>query len=66
MATQADSTLGQVARLMASIEAGEGTLGRLLRDPTVAGELEGTLEELQLLLADIRENPRRYLRLSIF
>jgi hypothetical protein len=32
----------------------------------VAGELEGTLEELQLLLADIRENPRRYLRLSIF
>ena len=66
MATQADSTLGQVGRLMASIEAGEGTLGRLLRDPTVAGELEGTLEELQLLLADIRENPRRYLRLSIF
>ena len=66
MATQADSTLGQVARLMASIEAGEGTLGRLLRDPTAAGELEGTLEELQLLLADIRENPRRYLRLSIF
>ncbi len=66
MASQADSTFTRASRLMARIEEGEGSLGRLLRDPTVAGELEGTLEELQLLLADIRENPRRYLRLSIF
>lgn len=66
MAANADSTFGQVGRLLASIEEGEGTLGRLLGDPTAAEELEGTLEELQLLLADIRENPRRYLRLSIF
>jgi phospholipid/cholesterol/gamma-HCH transport system substrate-binding protein len=66
MAAQADSTLTRVNRLMASVEDGDGTLGRLLRDPSVAGELEGTLEELQLLLTDIRENPRRYLRLSIF
>ncbi len=66
MAAQADSTFSRTNRLMARIEEGEGTLGRLLRDPTVADELEGTLEELQLLLADIRENPRRYLRLSIF
>jgi hypothetical protein len=45
---------------------GEGSLGRLLSDPTMAAGLEGTLAELQVLLQDIRENPRRYLRLSIF
>ncbi len=66
MAAQADSTFARASAIMAGLEAGEGTLGRLLEDPTMAQEMEGTLQELQLLLVDIRENPRRYLRLSIF
>jgi len=66
MAAQADSTFARANAIMAGLEAGEGTLGRLLEDPTMAQEMEGTLQELQLLLVDIRENPRRYLRLSIF
>jgi hypothetical protein len=32
----------------------------------MAAELENTLEELSALLEDIRENPNRYVRLSIF
>ncbi len=66
MAVKADSTFARINSIMAGLEAGEGTLGRLLEDPTMAQEMEGTLQELQLLLSDIRENPRRYLRLSIF
>jgi len=63
---RADSAFVRVGGMIQLMEEGEGSLGRLLNDPTAAHELEGTLLELQLLLEDIRENPRRYLRLSIF
>ncbi|MEX2532130.1 MAG: MlaD family protein [Gemmatimonadota bacterium] len=66
MATRIDSTFARVDGLLARAEAGEGSIGRLLHDPTMAAEMEATLAELHLLLEDIRENPRRYLRLSIF
>lgn len=63
---QVDSTFARVDRVMTEVEEGDGSLARLLRDPTLAGELEAAAAELTLLLEDIRENPRRYLRLSIF
>jgi phospholipid/cholesterol/gamma-HCH transport system substrate-binding protein len=66
MAVRVDSTFARVNRVAALIESGDGSVARLLGDPTMAGEMEGTLQELRDLLADIRENPRRYLRLSIF
>lgn len=63
---RADSTFHRVEGLVEALETGDGSLARLIRDPTLAGHLEGALQELELLLTDIRENPRRYLRLSIF
>jgi phospholipid/cholesterol/gamma-HCH transport system substrate-binding protein len=63
---RADSTLARLDRLSARVEAGEGTLGRLLADTTFAIRAEGVLGQLDLLLQDLRENPRRYVRLSIF
>jgi len=38
----------------------------LLSDTTFAFRAEGVLLRLDLLLQDLRENPRRYVRLSIF
>ncbi len=66
MAVRAESTFARVDRILGAAEDGEGTLGRLLNDPTLMNEVEATLVQLQLLLEDVRENPRRYLRLSIF
>ena len=63
---QADSTLARINRVSARVEAGEGVLGRLLADSTLAIRAEGVLEQLDLLLRDLRENPKRYVRLSIF
>lgn len=65
-AMRMDSTFHRIDGLVAALESGEGALGRLIQDPTMAAHLEGVLGELELLLTDIRENPRRYLRLSIF
>ncbi|HSG07096.1 MAG TPA: MlaD family protein [Longimicrobiales bacterium] len=64
--SQADSTLARIDRVSARIEAGEGSLGRLLVDSTFAVRAEDVLAQLDLLLKDLRENPKRYVRLSIF
>jgi phospholipid/cholesterol/gamma-HCH transport system substrate-binding protein len=66
MAARADSAFAALDRVAALAASGEGSFGRLLGDPAMAQGMEGTLAELQILLQDIRENPRRYLRLSIF
>ncbi len=66
MAGRADSTLQEIGALVALARDGDGSVARLLRDPELAEEVEATMVSLRLLLDDIRENPRRYLRLSIF
>ena len=63
---RADTAFGRIDRIMADLEAGEGSLGRLLTDTAFAVRAEAMLHSLDLLLADVRENPRRYVRLSIF
>lgn len=63
---RAESAFARIDRLTSRIEEGQGTIGRLLTDTTLAARAEGALTELELLLADFRENPRRYVRLSIF
>ena len=63
---RADSAFIRVDRIAAGLEAGEGSLGRLLTDTAFALRAENVLMQLDLLLQDVRENPRRYVRLSIF
>ena len=66
MAGRAESAFDRLDEILELAQSGEGVLGRLLGDPALVDEVEGTLAQLQLLLEDVRENPRRYLRLSIF
>jgi phospholipid/cholesterol/gamma-HCH transport system substrate-binding protein len=63
---RADSTFGSLQRLTTRVEKGEGSLGRLLTDSTLALRLESSAAQLDSLLADVKANPRRYVRLSIF
>lgn len=62
----ADSTFARLDRLAAQIEAGEGVFGRLMADETLAVRAHDALRELQALLEDFKENPHRYVRISIF
>lgn len=66
MLETADSAFARIDRLTASVEAGRGSLGRLISDTTLAVRTEEVLAQLEVLLADLRENPSRYIRLSIF
>jgi len=62
----ADSTFLSLNRITTSLESGDGSLGRLLSDTLFASRAERLVEELNLLMEDLRENPRKYVRLSIF
>jgi phospholipid/cholesterol/gamma-HCH transport system substrate-binding protein len=65
-AASADTTFRQVRGIASGIQRGEGSLGRLLQDTTLYGNLVQTNLEVQTLLRDIRRNPRRYINLTIF
>jgi phospholipid/cholesterol/gamma-HCH transport system substrate-binding protein len=62
----ADTTLQAFSRVASAAAGGEGTLGRLLQDTTLYSELVRSNEQLQALIADIRQNPRKYINLEIF
>lgn len=67
--TQQDAFVRIVARLdsvMARVNAGEGTLGRLSRDTTLYAEAVGAVHDLRQLLVDVKANPRRYFSFSVF
>lgn len=65
-AQQGSATMTRLETLLASAESGEGLLGRLLGDPELADGATEAVANLNRLLADIKENPSRYLSFSIF
>lgn len=63
---KANSSFGSVNSLLEKVDTGQGTIGRLLNDPEIYHNLEATSKHLALLLQDLRLNPKRYVRLSVF
>ena len=59
-------TLENVDKMMAGIQAGKGTMGKLINDEALYNNLEKTSKELELLLEDIRLHPTRYVNVSVF
>ncbi len=51
--------------LLTSLNAGGGQAGRLLNNAQLYDTLNGSLKSMEDLLRDIRENPRKYLRVKI-
>jgi phospholipid/cholesterol/gamma-HCH transport system substrate-binding protein len=52
--------------LLAGIQEGEGSLGKLLKDDSLYNNLTKSAEDLDKLFVDLRENPKRYVHISVF
>ena len=61
-----ESTLGHLNTVLARMESGEGTMGRLLKDDSLYVNLNEASRQLELLLQDFRLNPKRYVNVSVF
>ncbi len=61
-----ESTVGEFDAVLSSIEQGEGSLGKLLKDEGLYNNLEGASKQLEQLLQDMKLNPKRYVHFSLF
>lgn len=65
-ATSLDRASTSLETVLARVERGEGTLGRLTTDASLYENLNAAAVNLNRLTDDIRENPRRYINLRVF
>jgi phospholipid/cholesterol/gamma-HCH transport system substrate-binding protein len=61
-----DSTITSLKKIVNTVDSKDGTLGKLINDPTLYQNLASTGNKLNLLLDDIRVNPKRYVSISVF
>ena len=61
-----EKTLANVDKIMANLQAGKGTMGKMLNDEALYNNLAKTSKELELLLQDARLYPTRYVNVSLF
>jgi phospholipid/cholesterol/gamma-HCH transport system substrate-binding protein len=59
-------TLESLDKMMADIQSGKGSMGKLVKDDALYNNLEKTSKELELLLEDVRLHPTRYVNVSVF
>lgn len=56
----------EVNTLLAKINSGSGTIGNLVSDEKLYKELAQASQNLSALLADLKENPKRYINVTVF
>ena len=61
-----DSTMANLQAITRKIEQQEGTMGKLVNDDSLYVNLNQTVADLDSLLVDLKANPKRYVRFSIF
>lgn len=59
----ATNALGSI---LAKVDSGHGTLGRVVTDSALYHDLHEVLTSLKLLLDDVRERPGRYINIKVF
>ena len=62
----AQKTLTELNTMLANIDAGKGTMGKLMKDEALYKNLNNSSKQLELLLQDLRLNPKRYVHISVF
>ena len=61
-----NEVLGQTHEILLKINNGEGTLGELVNNDSLYHNLEILAGDLDRLMIDLKENPRKYINVSVF
>jgi phospholipid/cholesterol/gamma-HCH transport system substrate-binding protein len=61
----AKKTLTEISNLLASVNEGQGTLGKIVKDESLYTSIDSTINTLNSLLKDVQANPKRYVSLSL-
>lgn len=60
------TTIQGFDKIVAGIENGEGSVGKLLKDDELYNNLSGASLQMEQLLEDMKLNPKRYVHFSLF
>jgi phospholipid/cholesterol/gamma-HCH transport system substrate-binding protein len=55
-----------VQQMTAALNSKEGTLGLLMRDPSLYMNLSNTMRDADSLMIDLKAHPKRYIHFSVF
>lgn len=61
-----NATVTDLKTLIGKINTSSGTLGLLLNDPKLYNNLTATTNKLNLLIDDLKTNPKRYVNINVF
>ncbi len=61
-----NKTVDNLQRILADVNNGRGSLGKLTSDEALYRNVNATTASLEKLLTDLRENPKRYVHFSLF
>jgi phospholipid/cholesterol/gamma-HCH transport system substrate-binding protein len=62
----ANNTIKQLEEAILKVNSGEGNIAKLLNEDDLYVKLEKSIKSLDDLLIDIKQNPKRYINLTIF
>jgi phospholipid/cholesterol/gamma-HCH transport system substrate-binding protein len=58
--------VNELNTIIGKINSGSGSVGKLIYDESVYNNLANSLNSIDALLSDIKENPKRYINISVF
>ena len=61
-----NQTVANFNKILEKLNNGQGTMGKLMNDKKLYDNLERSSKELELLLKDFREHPKRYVHFSVW
>ena len=63
--TNLDSVLSNLNNISKNLNSGSGTFGKLINDDNVYKNLDSTINELKVLIEDVKNNPNKYINFSV-
>lgn len=64
--TALNATITDLKNIVGKVNSADGSIGLLINDPSLYRNLNATSNKINLLLDDVRVNPKRYVNVSVF
>jgi phospholipid/cholesterol/gamma-HCH transport system substrate-binding protein len=64
--TRADNSVTSIENITAKVNNGEGTAGRLVNDKELYERMNRMVEDVDALVKDFKEQPRKYIKFTVF
>lgn len=64
--TRADNSVKSIENIAVKVDNGEGAAGRLVNDKELYDRMNRMVDDVDALVKDFREHPRRYIKFSVF